>query len=75
MREPEKSSPLEERNPNDRRILGSDDFAAKLLDAAWRAKSRKSVEQLIEEECRKFSVTIEQLNSPKGTRDLVEARP
>jgi REP element-mobilizing transposase RayT len=31
-------SPLQECNPADRRILGSDDFAGRLLGAAWKAE-------------------------------------
>ncbi len=35
-------APFVEVDPNDRRILGSDDFAGKLLGAAWRPRSRKN---------------------------------
>jgi REP element-mobilizing transposase RayT len=68
------SSPLSERNPNDSRILGSDDFAAKLLGAAWKPKSRKTLPDLIAEACRQFSVTDDALKSPSAQRHLTRAR-
>jgi len=40
------TSPLNECNPNDKRILGSDDFAGRLLKEAWRPKSRKTIADL-----------------------------
>lgn len=42
-------SPLNECNANDRRILGSDEFAGKLLGDSWQPKSRKTLHQLIDD--------------------------
>ncbi len=70
----EATSPLADCNPNDRRILGSDDFAAKLLGIAWRPKSRKSLEQLISEAEHTFLITPEALRSSSKQRKLTQAR-
>lgn len=67
-------SPLFECNPNDQRILGSDDFAGRLLGAAWQPRSRKSVQHLIEEAAQQFQVTTEALRSPGKQRHLTKAR-
>ena len=66
--------PPGECNPNDQRILGSDDFAGKLLGAAWRPRSRQSIEELIEEAVRVFSVSLESLRSSSKQRHLTHAR-
>ena len=68
------TSPFGECNPNDQRILGSDDFAGKLLGAAWRPRSRQSIEELIEEAVRVFSVSLESLRSSSKQRHLTHAR-
>ncbi|HEY6640548.1 MAG TPA: hypothetical protein VIZ63_00270 [Povalibacter sp.] len=67
-------SPLVECNPNDRRILGSDEFAGKLLGAAWQPKSRKTLQQLVDEAARGFSISREALLSPSRQRHLSKAR-
>jgi REP element-mobilizing transposase RayT len=67
-------SPLSECNPSDRRILGSDDFAAKLLGAAWKPRSRKQLTELIDEACQQFSVTEQALQSTSSQRHLTKAR-
>lgn len=67
-------SPFEACNPNDPRILGSDDFAAKLLGTAWKPKSRKALADLITEACQHFSVTEAALQSPSAQRHLTRAR-
>lgn len=72
--EGDRPSPLNECNQNDRRILGSDDFAGQLLGAAWRPRSRKSLQELLEEAARQFSVTAEGLLSPSKQRRLTHAR-
>jgi len=56
-------SPLLECNPNDSRILGDDKFAATLLNTAWKAKSRKSVDELIDTACQQLSIQRDQLFS------------
>jgi REP element-mobilizing transposase RayT len=68
------SSPLLDCNHNDRRILGSDDFAARLLGRAWRPRSRKSLDQLISEACSLFAVTQDGLRSCCRAQVLVKAR-
>jgi putative transposase len=67
-------SPLAEHNPNDARILGSDDFAAKLLGAAWQPKSRRNLADLIRDACQRFCVTEEALRSRSSQRTLTTAR-
>jgi REP element-mobilizing transposase RayT len=67
-------SPLRECNPSDRRILGSDDFAAKLLGAAWKPRSGKQLSDLIDEACQQFCVTEEALLSTSSQRHLTKAR-
>lgn len=68
------TSPLAECNPSDSRILGSDDFAARLLGEAWRPRSRKTLGDLIAEAVDEFSVTEEALRSSSCERRLTKAR-
>lgn len=67
-------SPLTECNPNDRRILGSDTFAARLLGTAWRPHSQKTLDELIDEACQSFSVNRIALYSSSRHRHLAHAR-
>jgi putative transposase len=68
------ASPFVECNSNDRRILGTDDFAGRMLGEAWRPRSRKPLEQIIEEACAKFNVTVAQLCSTSRSQCLVKVR-
>ena len=68
------ASPLAECNPNDARILGSDDFAARMLGDSWRPRSRKTLEEIIDEACTRFAVSIGQLSSTGRSTSLVMAR-
>lgn len=68
------ASPFEACNPNDRRILGSDDFAARMLGETWHPRSRKTLEEIIDEACTIFSVTPEHLTSTSRISSLVRAR-
>jgi len=68
------TSPFDECNPNDRRILGGDDFAARMLGEAWRPCSYKTLEAIIGEACAIFTVTPEHLTSSSRTASLVRAR-
>jgi len=67
-------SPLEQRNPNDTRILGDDNFVATLLGNAWRPKSRKSLDDLTAEACAQFNTTVERLKSASRHRDITRTR-
>ena len=67
-------SPLENCNSNDPRILGSDEFASRLLGPGWRPRSRKSLQQLIEEACAQFALTEDELKSSSRLRRVVAAR-
>lgn len=67
-------SPMEHRNANDPRILGDDTFVANLLGAAWRPKSRTTLEDLLVEACLKFEITREALTSPSRHRVATRAR-
>ncbi|HMN44989.1 MAG TPA: transposase [Povalibacter sp.] len=71
---PDVHSPLNECNVNDRRILGSDEFAGKLLGDAWQAKSRKTLHELMDDAAHKFSISHESLLSPSRQRHLSKAR-
>jgi putative transposase len=68
------SSPLRECNRNDRRVLGSDDFAARMLGEAWRPRSHKTLDQIIEEACNNFAVSAADLASASRASSLVRAR-
>jgi hypothetical protein len=68
------ASPLIERNPNDTRILGSDDFVGKILGDAWQPKCRKTLATLVNEACQQFCVTDDALHSPSSQRHLTKAR-
>jgi REP element-mobilizing transposase RayT len=69
-----RESPLSECNPNDSRILGSDEFAGRLLGQNWKPRSYKTLDDLIAEACAKFGVTPEQLCSTNRRNVLVVAR-
>jgi len=74
LSDPDIRSPLEHRNASDPRILGSDDFARRMLGAQWKPRSRKSLDQLIAESCQIFAVTSAELESPRRDAKLVTAR-
>jgi putative transposase len=67
-------SPLAECNPNDRRVLGSDEFAAKVLGEAWRPKRRTELAAIIADACARFAVTEAALTSMSTQRHLTKAR-
>jgi REP element-mobilizing transposase RayT len=67
-------SPLDESNPGDRRILGSDDFVQGLLGAQWKPRSKKSLDTLVDEACAQFSCTGVELASISRKSHLVAAR-
>lgn len=74
LRAGEIRSPLESCNPNDPRILGSDDFASRMLGDAWRPRMQKSLDQLIAEAGARFGVTEDELCSHTRMRRVVAAR-
>lgn len=67
-------SPLVECNASDRRVLGSDEFAARVLGPNWRPRSRKTLEEIIGEACAQFAVTPEDLRSSSRAMSHVRAR-
>lgn len=67
-------SPLQQVNANDSRILGSDAFAAALLGQAWRPRSHKTLNALIDEACQRFSIHRSALTSTSRHRTLTRAR-
>jgi putative transposase len=67
-------SPLDERNPNDPRILGGDDFARRMLGDEWKPRSQKSLQELVEDACRHFAVSVAQMRSGSREPKLVAAR-
>lgn len=69
-----KRSPLEDCNPNDRRVLGSDEFATRLLGAAWKPRSLKTLEALIQDACAHFNCSASDLGSESRKPQLVAAR-
>lgn len=68
------ASPLRDCNPNDARVLGDDRFLARLLNDSWRPRSRKTLNELIDEACQRFSVTVQSLQSPSRQRQITRAR-
>lgn len=70
----EATSPLSECNANDRRILGSDDFAGRVLGESWRPRSRKTLDELVSEACIQFCTTRKDLESSSRRSSLVKAR-
>lgn len=67
-------SPFKACNPNDSRVLGSDQFLAKLLGDSWQPRSRRSLADIIDEACDNFSVPIKVLLSASRRRDVTKAR-
>ncbi len=67
-------SPLADCNPNDPRVLGSDEFAGRLLGAAWKPRSRRTLEQLIAEAQEQFGLMAVELCSASQEQRLVKAR-
>ncbi len=67
-------SPLQQVNANDTRILGSDAFAAALLGNAWRPRSHKTLDMLIDEACQQFATNRAALISASRHRTLTQAR-
>ena len=67
-------SPLQDVNQNDRRILGNDAFAANLLGSAWRPRSHKTLDMLVDEACKKFHTSRDALTSASRSRHLTHAR-
>jgi len=68
------TSPLDDCNPGDRRILGNDEFARRVLGPEWKPRSRKSLDVLIQEACAHFNCTFEELASASRRSHLVTAR-
>ncbi|AMN47531.1 hypothetical protein ACG33_10560 [Steroidobacter denitrificans] len=68
------TSPLDACNPHDHRILGGDDFAARMLGDAWHPCSHKTLEEIIGEACTIFSIMPEHLVSTSRAASLVKAR-
>jgi hypothetical protein len=68
------SSPLAQLNPNDARVLGDDQFLARVLAEAWRPRSRKTLQQLAEEACQQFCVDLALLQSGARQRQLTAVR-
>ena len=67
-------SPLHERNTHDCRILGSDDFLGRIHAAAWRPRSRKTVDELVNEATQQFTISRHQLTAPGRARLPARAR-
>jgi putative transposase len=70
----ETSSPFDGLNRNDPRVLGDDDFMARLADGAPRASPRLTLDELLDEACQRFSVTLEDLRSPSRQRGIAGVR-
>ena len=68
------SAYTDELNPNDTRILGCDAFVAGVQGLAWRPKSRKTLEQLMDEACLMYGVSPNQLFALDRNRHVAQAR-
>jgi putative transposase len=75
LQEPQQEQSLfDELNENDARILGSDDFMARLLGRAARPQSRTTLDELIAEACDRFSVSLDDLESSSRRRCVTSVR-
>ena len=68
------SSPLPKCHPDDQRILGTDDFANRVLGSNWKPKSRRTLDQLIHDACKHFHCRPDDLGSTSRKSHLVAAR-
>jgi hypothetical protein len=67
-------SPFTVANENDPRVLGSDAFAERILGAAWRPRSRQTIEEVVAEVCRDMKVSPGDLQSRSAARIFARAR-
>jgi REP element-mobilizing transposase RayT len=68
------SSPLEQRNEHDPRILGGDEFAKRVLGENWKTRSDSALQQVIDDACAKFGATETELRSPSRLKHITRAR-
>jgi putative transposase len=68
------SSPLDQRNEHDRRILGGDEFAQRVLGENWKTRSNSALQQVIDDACVKFGTTETELRSPSRLKNVTRAR-
>jgi REP element-mobilizing transposase RayT len=68
------ASQIDECITSDARILGSDVFAQGLLGMEWKPKSKKSLDNLIDEACKHFNCEPADLGSASRRAVLVSAR-
>ena len=67
-------SPLAACNAHDSRILGDDAFARRVLGSTWRPTANVTVEQIVDQACEEFGITLEELRSVSRQRRLTQAR-
>jgi len=67
-------SVLSQVNPNDSRVLGSDEFLATLKQFKFKARSRLTLEALIAQVCKQHKVSVEAVLSASKLRTLSAAR-
>jgi putative transposase len=67
-------SVFEQANPNDPRVLGSDDFLATLSKPKPKARNRPTLDKLIEEVCKRNGVTVDAVLSSSRLRALSRTR-
>jgi putative transposase len=63
-----------ELNSIDRRFLGCDDFAASAQVMSWQLRSQKTLDQLVDEACKQYSMKREQLFDTRRSRQAAIAR-
>lgn len=68
------SSPLDQRNEHDPRILGGDEFAQRVLGGNWKTRSNSALQQVIDDACAKFGATETELRSPSRLKNVTRAR-
>ncbi|HEX7720257.1 MAG TPA: transposase, partial [Woeseiaceae bacterium] len=66
--------PLEDGRTGNPRILGSDDFVARVTETSSRPTSEQALDDLISEACERFSVSRRDLQSRSRERQLTKAR-
>jgi hypothetical protein len=67
-------SPLAELNTNDRRVLGDDDFLGRIHAAAWQPRSRKTIDEVLDEATQRFAISHDRLIAPGRARLPAKAR-
>jgi putative transposase len=70
----EASSPFDDLNRNDLRVLGDDQFMASLIGGSQRTGAGSTLDEVLDDACQRFSVTLEDLQSSNRQRGISRVR-